>query len=160
MSMYFDHARCPSCGAAFDPDRASTRDGKPACPYCGEPLKVVDFFGIADPFAEDEAEEMSLDDLVPGQFEQGPVPGGYQGRGNFADRFTQANNDRSQRSGSRNFRSVSKEQKEQSMRERGMTPAPTPSSGSLPVHVPREEDDAPQGGRSAMDIMRDLKKRR
>jgi hypothetical protein len=51
---------------------------------------------------------------------------------------------------------VSREQKEAAMLDRGMKP----SSGALPVHVPKRDEDEGAGGRSAMDIMRDLKKRK
>jgi hypothetical protein len=132
---------------AFDPDRVTVVDGQPACPHCGAPMKVVDMFGIADAFAEDEPEEMTLDDLVPGDHEPrtrpeaGPAP---------SSRPSQTAH-----SGSRMHRAVSREDKEQLT----PTPAHPPSSDSLPARVPRPEDDG-GGARTAMDVMREMRGRK
>ncbi len=79
--MYFDHVKCPSCGAAFDPEAVGSRSGSLTCPACGSQLELRALFGLNSAFAEEEAESMSIDDLVPGR--SGPVAegtGGGQGR--------------------------------------------------------------------------------
>ena len=64
--MPFDHASCPGCQAILDPERLVGGQGNPKCPRCHTELSFVDIFGVADAFREDEAENLSLDDLVPG----------------------------------------------------------------------------------------------
>lgn len=64
--MPFDHALCPGCQAILDPERLAGAPGTPKCPRCQTTLSFVDLFGVADAFREDEAENLSLDDLVPG----------------------------------------------------------------------------------------------
>ena len=62
--MYFDHVRCPSCKAAFDPEKVSAQGQMMACPYCHSKLSLKSLFGLADAFAEEETADLSLDDLV------------------------------------------------------------------------------------------------
>jgi len=144
MSMYFDHARCPSCGAAFDPDKLSSRDGQPACPHCGAAMKLVDMFGIADAFAEDEPDQLTLDDLVPGEPDEfGPV--------DMGQRETAARPSPTAWSGSRTHRAVTHEDKERIMGRA------EPSSENLPAAPARPGESAGAGSQTAADIMRELK---
>lgn len=154
MSMYFDHARCPSCGAAFDPDKITTVDGKPACPACGAPMKLVDMFGIADAFAEDEPDDLTLDDLVPGDFSSSSQ------RYEESHPYNRTAGSQTAHSGSHMHRAVSREDKER-LYSTSTTPSPAhePSSDSLPARVPRRGDDG-GGSRSAMDVMREMKRRK
>ena len=64
--MPFDHALCPGCQAMLDPERLNAGPRGPVCPKCQTPLSLVDLFGVADAFSEEEGEKLSLDDLVPG----------------------------------------------------------------------------------------------
>lgn len=64
--MYFDHARCPSCGISFDPERVEVRGGAMSCPKCKSQLSLKSLFGLAAAFEEEEPEHMTIDDLVPG----------------------------------------------------------------------------------------------
>lgn len=64
--MPFDHAKCPGCGANLDPERLAAGPRGPQCPRCQTPLSFVDLFGVADAFAEEDGEQMTIDDLVPG----------------------------------------------------------------------------------------------
>lgn len=154
MSMYFDHARCPSCGLAFDPDNVSTRDGQPACPHCGAAMKMVDMFGLADAFAEDEPEPVTLDDLVPGGYDTS-----YQGQGSERQDVRGGSSQPRGHSGSMNWRPVSREDHEQYSVSPSPTPAHAPSSENLPARRFKRSDDDDGGGRSAMDVLRDLKRR-
>lgn len=72
--MPFDHARCPSpsCRAMLDPERLKPGPNGPLCYYCGTPLSMEDIFGVTAAFAEEEEEQMSIDDLVPGMGSQKP----------------------------------------------------------------------------------------
>ena len=76
---YFDHIRCSHCRAQLDPESIGGRAGM-ACPHCGGALNPTDLFGLADAFVEDEAPDLSLDDLVPGgtpsRVPDGPAPAG------------------------------------------------------------------------------------
>lgn len=63
---YFDHARCISCGAQFDPETVVPREDGFACPACGAQLALKSLFGLKAAFDEDEAPVMTLDDAVPG----------------------------------------------------------------------------------------------
>ena len=74
--MYFDHVRCPSCGVAFDPEKIQTQGDSMACPRCHAQLGLRALFGVSDQFSEEDAPQVTLDDLVPG----GPPAGGYQQR--------------------------------------------------------------------------------
>lgn len=64
--MYFDHARCPSCGASFNPESVQVHEGVMSCPSCKSQLQLKSLFGLADAFEEMEGERMTIDDLVPG----------------------------------------------------------------------------------------------
>jgi hypothetical protein len=54
----------------MDPEGLGGREGL-VCPSCGADLKPTDLFGLADAFVEEDAPDVSLDDLVPGR--TGPV---------------------------------------------------------------------------------------
>jgi len=64
--MYFDHVRCPSCGAQFDPEKIENRGGAAACPACGAQLDIKSLFGVAAHLDEADAPSANLDDLVEG----------------------------------------------------------------------------------------------
>jgi len=65
--MYFDHVRCPSCGCAFDPEKIQTQGDSMSCPRCKAQLGLRSLFGVSDQFSEEDAPQMTLDDLVPGK---------------------------------------------------------------------------------------------
>ena len=65
MSEYFDHARCPQCGTAFDPEKVQSRGGELACPACGASLALASLFGLKDSFLEEEQPDLTLEDAVP-----------------------------------------------------------------------------------------------
>jgi len=135
MSMYFDHARCPTCGASFDPDKLAVRDGHPACPHCGGQMKLVDMFGIADAFAEDDEPELTLEDAIPEWDGQSPRPQ-QQAPSTEAPR-------RDARGGARTHIPVS-------------TQDVRPSSDNLPAPT----KGGGRGPQSAMDAMRQLKNKK
>lgn len=63
---FFDHVRCPSCGAILDPESIIPGPGQgPTCPKCKSALSLTDLFGVADAFRDEDDPELSLDDLVP-----------------------------------------------------------------------------------------------
>ena len=62
--MYFDHVRCPSCGASFDPERIESREGVMSCPHCKSQLQLKSLFGLADAFEEMDEEEAALSRAV------------------------------------------------------------------------------------------------
>ena len=64
--MYFDHVRCPACGASFNPESVQVHEGVMSCPHCKSQLQLKSLFGLADAFEEMEGEQMTIDDLVPG----------------------------------------------------------------------------------------------
>jgi len=65
--VYFDHARCPSCGVSFDPERVKVHEGVMSCPKCNSQLQLKSLFGLRDAFEEmDEENPMTIDDLIPG----------------------------------------------------------------------------------------------
>lgn len=79
--MYFDHVRCPHCGAQFPPERLDNASGAMCCPGCSAQLDVKALFGLAAHLAEAEDEDpaATLNDLVPGGAPSTPVaptPGG------------------------------------------------------------------------------------
>jgi hypothetical protein len=62
---YFDHVRCSACKAMIDPESLGSRPGQGlSCPRCGAPLSLGDLFGLKDAFAEEDQEELSLDDAM------------------------------------------------------------------------------------------------
>jgi hypothetical protein len=62
---YFDHVRCSACKAMLDPESLGSRPGQGlSCPRCGAPLSLGDLFGLKDAFAEEEPEDLSLDDAL------------------------------------------------------------------------------------------------
>jgi len=78
--MYFDHARCPSCGAQFDPEAIDVSGGAARCPACQGQLDVKSLFGVAAHLADAEAPEAGIDDLVAGYGSSGDswrTTGGY-----------------------------------------------------------------------------------
>lgn len=64
--MYFDHVRCPSCGAQFDPESIATQGGAAVCPSCRSQLDVKSLFGVAAHLAEADSPDVGIDDLVAG----------------------------------------------------------------------------------------------
>ena len=66
-SGYFDHVKCPSCKAQIDPERLEVSQGRAACPRCGAAISLKNLFGLKDSFSEEDAEDLSLDDLMPGR---------------------------------------------------------------------------------------------
>ena len=64
--MYFDHAKCPSCGAQFDPEAIDVSGGAAKCPGCGSQLSVKSLFGVAAHLSEVDAPDATIDDLVAG----------------------------------------------------------------------------------------------
>lgn len=64
--MYFDHARCPSCGAQFDPESIDVSGGAAKCPGCGAQLDIKSLFGVAAHLSEVDAPSAGIDDLVAG----------------------------------------------------------------------------------------------
>lgn len=69
--MYFDHVRCPSCGAQFDPESIDTSGGVAACPACGSQLDIKSLFGVAAHLEEMEGPSANIDDLVSGYGDRG-----------------------------------------------------------------------------------------
>lgn len=65
MSQFFDHVKCPSCGAAFDPEKVATRGRELTCPSCKATLGLADLFGLSAAFAEEEQPDLSLEDVIP-----------------------------------------------------------------------------------------------
>lgn len=63
---YFDHVKCTSCRAQLDPESLVTIQGSARCPKCGGEIALKDLFGLRDAFAEEEAPQVTIDDLVPG----------------------------------------------------------------------------------------------
>ena len=112
---YFDHARCTSCGAQFDPETVVPREDGFACPACGSQLALKSLFGLKAAFDEDEAPAMTLDDAVPGF---GPPPPAT------------------------------------SAGQRG------PGEGALSPPAARSGTGGPTGSQTALDVLRDLKRRR
>lgn len=78
---YFDHVRCPSCGAHIDPERLEVVAGAARCPSCQAQIGIKDLFGLKASFEEDDDDNMTIDDLVPGggaggaRRAHGPGPG-------------------------------------------------------------------------------------
>ncbi|MFK7927960.1 MAG: hypothetical protein AB8H79_07210 [Myxococcota bacterium] len=64
--MYFDHAKCPSCGAQFDPESIQVSEGAARCPGCKGQLNIKSLFGVAAHLADADAPEAAMDDLVAG----------------------------------------------------------------------------------------------
>jgi hypothetical protein len=64
--LYFDHVRCPSCAAQFDPEKISSAGGAPACPACGTALDVRSLFGLASQWVDPDEPDVGIDDLVAG----------------------------------------------------------------------------------------------
>jgi DNA-directed RNA polymerase subunit RPC12/RpoP len=63
---YFDHVRCPSCGAHLDPEALDVREGAARCPHCSSQIGLRDLFGVADAFVDEDEPHVTIDDLVPG----------------------------------------------------------------------------------------------
>jgi hypothetical protein len=62
---YFDHVRCSACKAMLDPESLANKPGQGlSCPRCGAPLALGDLFGLKDAFAEEDQEDLSLDDVL------------------------------------------------------------------------------------------------
>ena len=61
---YFDHVRCPTCKAGFDPEKILVGLGGEAnCPYCNAELRLKDFFGVKASMSEADDLDLDLDDL-------------------------------------------------------------------------------------------------
>jgi hypothetical protein len=75
---YFDHVKCPSCQASFDPERLEGGPDGPRCPRCKSTLRLENLFGLKDEFRDDDEDgnNVSLDDLVGGGGRGGPSRGG------------------------------------------------------------------------------------
>ncbi|MEQ1568702.1 MAG: hypothetical protein ABMA64_23895, partial [Myxococcota bacterium] len=58
---YFDHVRCHACKTQLDPE--SLAPGM-TCPNCRTQLSLPDLFGLSAAFDEEDAPNVSLDDLV------------------------------------------------------------------------------------------------
>jgi hypothetical protein len=69
--MYFDHVRCPSCGASFDPEAIENRNGVASCPACHAQLDVKSLFGVAAHLEEVDAPSAEINDLVAGYGQEG-----------------------------------------------------------------------------------------
>lgn len=134
--MYFDHVRCPSCGAQFDPEKIVSRGGAASCPSCEGQLDVRSLFGVSAHLADADAPEANIDDLVEGYGASGKAwrtTGGYDplaGQPASSDPL-------------------------------GARGAPPASSTDLARrHTDDDEDVGPESGASAvLRALRDLKKR-
>lgn len=74
--MYFDHVRCPSCNASFDPESVTVNEGAMSCPNCKSQLQLKSLFGLRDAFEEmDEEDRMTIDDLGLGTASTAPPKG-------------------------------------------------------------------------------------
>ena len=142
---YFDHVRCHACKAMIDPESVGGSGGKGmTCPRCGAALSLTDLFGLAAAFSEEEEENVSLDDLVPGA-PPPPKPSATKPAAKPAPAKPAA--------------------KPAPAKPAPAKPSPVrpvaakPSDGAL-VHKPSAEQDdaAPEGG--ALAALRSLKKRR
>lgn len=86
MSQFFDHVSCPSCGAAFDPEKITVSGKKASCPKCGSVLRLTDLFGLKSNWVGegDEPENLSLEDAIPGS-EKKQQASGRPDRGSSGD---------------------------------------------------------------------------
>jgi len=80
---YFDHVRCPSCAAHINPESLQVVEGAAKCPSCSAQIGIRDLFGLKDAFEEDDDDNMTIDDLVPGGASRS-VPRGPTGQGHRA----------------------------------------------------------------------------
>ena len=81
MSQFFDHVKCPSCGAAFDPEKVVSRNREMTCPSCHSTLALTDLFGLSAAFAEEQQPDLSLEDAIPKPDENAkPAPKATPGR--------------------------------------------------------------------------------
>jgi len=134
--MYFDHVRCPSCGAQFDPEAIDGSGGFAACPACKSQLDVKSLFGVAAHLEEADAPDAGIDDLVAGYGKRGDA---WRTTSGF-DPMQQGGGQQSRQQGS---------------------PPPRSHSTSMTRRVKGEsEGEEPASGPSAvLKALRDLKKR-
>ncbi|MFT7520774.1 MAG: DNA-directed RNA polymerase subunit RPC12/RpoP [Kiritimatiellia bacterium] len=134
--MYFDHVRCSSCGAQFDPESIDSSGGHAACPSCKGQLDIKSLFGVAAQFEGADGPNAGIDDLVAGY-----------GKSDDSWRQTSAvdplNPGGAAQSGQRQSR----------------PPRQAPSGrGTSMVHRAKEDDDSPTS--SVLKALRDIKKGR
>ncbi len=115
---YFDHVRCHACRAMLNPEALGRVQGQGlSCPQCGAALSLTDLFGLSASFAEEEAEDLSLDDLVTGPSRPAAPPPPPR-----------------------------------------RSPPPPASAGALVRRGAPDDDDG--GGSEALDLMRQLKRKK
>ena len=141
--MYFDHVRCPSCGAQFDPEKIENRGGAAACPACGGQLDIRSLFGVAAHLDEADAPNANIDDLVEGYGASGKAWRTTHGYDPLADQ------------------GPGPDRREQRVRHGGPADPRGPAHSTGLVRSPGpDDDDAPQSDASAvLRALRDLKKR-
>ncbi len=133
--MYFDHVRCPSWSAQFDPERIDASGGVAACPACGASLDVRSLFGVAAHLEDADAPSAHIDDLVEGYGQSGQA---WRTTGGFDP--------------------LAGDDAAPSRREERVRPSGAPR-GSTGL-ARRPSDDAPENDASAvLRALRDLKKR-
>ncbi|TNE88937.1 MAG: hypothetical protein EP330_13075 [Deltaproteobacteria bacterium] len=119
---YFDHVKCTSCRAQLDPESLVAIQGTVRCPRCGGHIAMKDLFGLRDAFAEEDAPQVTIDDLVPGGPARGGASTASRGPARAAPRH-----------------------------------APPSDGRQLPA---RTGEAADEGGGSAMDALRSLRKKK
>jgi len=133
--MYFDHVKCPSCGAQFDPEKIEASGGVAACPACGGGLDIRSLFGVAAHLEDSDAPTANLDDLVEGFGQTGKAWRTTHGYDPLADQASAP-----------------------SRREERVRPSGGASGGTGLARRPG--DDEPESEASAvLRALRDLKKR-
>lgn len=172
---YFDHVQCHTCGARMDPEKLVAGPGEgPACPYCGAGLNLTDLFGIKDSFVghdDGEGNDHTLDDLVGGELYDGRYVDGRAPTREPEAPWSPQGSARSAPSGARPSGGG-----RPAAPSRPAITGPTAGGGRPPpagsnamVHQPRPADDTPapppprrRPGQtpSAMDLLRDMKKKR
>lgn len=159
---YFDHIKCHSCGAHFDPEQlVGGRGQAPACPSCSAELNLTDLFGIKDSFIgidEERGNAHSLDDLVGGELYDARYPDGRppsQPAPRQAHARPAGSSGSASRSGTPSLRQLTGPNPNRVNSARATEHALVPSG-------PGEDDDAfePEGGPSAADLLREMKRKR
>ena len=136
--MYFDHVRCPSCGAQFDPEAIDSSGGVAACPACKSQLDIKSLFGVAAQFEDADAPSAGIDDLVAGYGNSGDAWRTTSGYDPLADGAPPPS----------------------SARGRGAPPPAHSTSMVQRVKGEPAEDETEESGPSAvLRALRDLKKR-
>ena len=139
--MYFDHVRCPSCGAQFDPESIDGSGGVAACPACKGQLDVKSLFGVAAHLEEADAPNAGIDDLVAGY-------GSGDDRWRTTGGYDPLNPD-----------AAAQREHERRQQARVRRSAPQGHSTSMVRRV-REEDMPDEGSSSVLKALRDIKKGR